>query len=306
MGVQQLSKEVLVSRLRGAIPAIVTPFKQGAQEIDFPAYSALLGRLLTAGSTGIVVGGSTGESPTLAENELEQLIGLTVAARQDQLVIGCINSSSTQQGVHLARAIKGWGADTVLVTAPPYNKPPQEGLYRYFSEVAEGFGGPIIAYNIPGRTGVKIEARTIARLVESGAVCAVKDSTGVLTETLAVRQLCGDRVSILSGEDALTVPILASGGQGVISATANLVPRSFVAMLKAWESGDIKGALSWQIKLLPIIEAMFIETNPIPVKFALFARGLIPTPAVRGPLVEPAAASQQLLRQLELPEIESN
>ena len=291
-------------KLTGVFPAIVTPFTADGKNVDADSYDRLLARFVAAGVDGVVVGGSTGESPTLLESELLGLVRRTVEQKKNLIVVAGVNSSSTAAACVLAEKLREAGADSLLVTAPPYNKPTQGGLFLHFEAVSKAFGRPVVAYNIPGRTGVKINAETIQRLFSAGFISTVKDSTGQLGEVLEVRRLCGAGISILSGEDGLTLPILASGGSGIISASANLIPKTLTALVREWESGNAEKALEYQLESLPVIQALFVESNPIPVKYALTFHKRIASDSVRLPLTRASEATATLLQGLLLPTLD--
>jgi 4-hydroxy-tetrahydrodipicolinate synthase len=282
--------------VRGCITALVTPFRNGS--VDFDALYRLVDRQLAAGVAGLVPCGSTGEAATLTHDEHIQVIRQVVqqVAGRAKVIAGT-GSNSTAEAISLTRAAKEAGADAALLITPYYNKPTQEGLFRHYQAVAEAARLPMILYNIPGRTACKLEAETIQRLSELPEVVGLKDSTGSLDEVQEVLRLCGDRLLVYSGDDSLTLPILAVGGAGVISVVSNILPERCVAMMQAAEAGDWHRARQIHFELLPLIRALFWETNPIPVKAALSMLGLC-SDEVRLPLVPLSSRWRDPLRAI--------
>lgn len=275
--------------------ALVTPFRDGA--IDTEALERLVEAQIQAGISALVPCGSTGEAATLSHQEHAEVVRMVVRfARGRVPVIAGTGSNSTAEAIALTQAAKEAGANAALLIAPYYNKPTQEGIYRHYRAVAEAARFPLILYNIPGRTACKIEATTIARLCELEEVVGLKDSTGSLDEVQEVLRLCGDRLAVLSGDDSLTLPILAVGGRGVISVASNLLPERCVAMVNAALSGDWQTARQMHFELLPLFRALFLETNPIPIKAALSMVGLC-RDELRLPLVPMSERSRQQLRE---------
>jgi len=281
---------------KGSYVAIVTPFKKGA--IDVEAYSALIEMHAAAGTDGIVPAGTTGESPTLTPEENKQLIDLTVKLVNGRMqVVAGTGSNSTAEAVEYTQAAEKSGADAALVVNPYYNKPTQKGLYEHFKAVATSVKMPIIVYNIPGRTGVNVSTATLARLKQNVPnIKAVKEASGDLSQMSEVLQACGPDFDVLSGDDALTLPLLSIGGKGVISVVANLIPRNVKAMITAFNNGDLKQARALHFKMFQLVKAMFIETNPIPVKAAAAMMGLI-QPDIRLPLTEPDPDSVEKIKK---------
>ncbi|GBD26417.1 4-hydroxy-tetrahydrodipicolinate synthase [bacterium HR30] len=281
--------------LRGCMTALVTPFRDGA--IDTEALERLVEAQIQAGISALVPCGSTGEAATLSHQEHAEVVRMVVRfARGRVPVIAGTGSNSTAEAIALTQAAKEAGANAALLIAPYYNKPTQEGIYRHYRAVAEAARFPLILYNIPGRTACKIEATTIARLCELEEVVGLKDSTGSLDEVQEVLRLCGDRLAVLSGDDSLTLPILAVGGRGVISVASNLLPERCVAMVNAALSGDWQTARQMHFELLPLFRALFLETNPIPIKAALSMVGMCQD-ELRLPLVPMSERSRQQLRE---------
>ena len=269
-------------RFDGAIVAIVTPFRDG--RVDKDGFLNLIESLIQEGIEGIVPCGTTGESATLSHAEHEQVIDLAVeAARKRVPVIAGTGSNSTAEALKLTQHARAAGADAALLVAPYYNRPTQEGLYQHYRRIAEEVDLPLIPYNIPGRTGVNILPSTVARLAQIPNIVGIKEASGSLGQISEVIALCGEDFVVLSGDDALTLPILAVGGQGVISVVANVLPRDTTHLVKAFRTGHIDEARRLHHRLLPLVDALFWETNPIPVKAALALMGKI-SPELRLPL----------------------
>lgn len=280
--------------LRGCMTALVTPFRDG--KIDVDSLERLVEAQIQAGVDALVPCGSTGEAATLSHAEHAEVVRLVVRFANKRVpVIAGTGSNSTAEAIELTRAAKQAGADAALLIAPYYNKPTQEGLYQHFRAVAKATRFPMILYNIPGRTACKIEATTIARLCEVDEIVGLKDSTGSLDEVQEVIRLCGNRIAVLSGDDSLTLPILAVGGVGVISVASNVLPDRCVAMVHAALAGRWDEARKMHYELLPLFRALFLETNPIPVKAALSMTGFC-RDELRLPLVPMSPGAREQLR----------
>jgi 4-hydroxy-tetrahydrodipicolinate synthase len=285
--------------LHGTYPAIVTPFTGDGERIDEHSLARLISRQLAAGVNGLVVCGSTGESPCLSPSEYEQMIGRSYELVAGQVpIIAGISLSSTARAVEAGRIAKKAGADGLLIAAPPYNKPSQEGIYQHTLAVARACNLPIIAYNIPSRSGVGIEAATIARMANDGFVIGAKDSTGTLDSVLDLLAIAPSNLRVLAGEDHLVWPTMSCGGTGTICASANVVPEMFVKLTNAAKDGDIEKARRTQLELLPIIRVLFMETNPIVMKSALWLQGVIESPAVRLPLLKASESTIACLKEV--------
>jgi 4-hydroxy-tetrahydrodipicolinate synthase len=252
----------------GSFTALITPMREDGS-IDEPAFSRFVEWQIGQGVDGIVPVGTTGESPTLTHDEHKRVveIAIEVAAGRVPVIAGA-GSNSTEEAVALASHAHRAGADAVLVVTPYYNKPTQEGLFLHYTEIAERGGLPIIIYNSPSRSVVDLSVETMARLARHPNVVGVKDSTQNLARPLHTRAACGAGFTQFSGEDHTVLAFLASGGHGCISVTANVAPAQCAAMHRAWADGRIEQALAIQDRLLPLHDAMFIETKPAPVKFA--------------------------------------
>ena len=254
---------------KGSIVAIVTPFS--GDKVDEKTLRKLVDFHIKNGTSAIVPCGTTGESATLTYEEHDRVIEICIEAAKGKIpVIAGTGSNSTQEAIMITKHAEKAGADASLQVAPYYNKPTQKGLYEHFKAIAESVKIPIILYNIASRTGVNIEPETIARLArDCKNIVAVKEASGNLEQMIRVKALCGKDFDLLSGDDALTLPVLSIGGTGVISVVANIVPQDVADLVSAFEKGDLKKAQSINLKLQPLIKAMFIETNPIPVKTAM-------------------------------------
>lgn len=254
---------------KGAIVAIVTPFKNNT--VDEEKLRELIEFQIDNGISGIVPCGTTGESPTLDNEEHIRVIEICVETANKRVpIIAGTGSNSTAEAITLTRHAAETGADGALIVTPYYNKPTQKGLYRHFKAIADNCDLPIILYNIEGRTARNIETETVARLAKDCPnIIGVKEASGSLEQAQAVRNACGKDFIILSGDDALTLPMMELGGVGVISVVANIVPSDVAEMVNAFYSGDQKKAREIDAKLAPLVKSMFIETNPIPVKTAM-------------------------------------
>lgn len=257
----------------GSIVAIVTPFKKG--RLDEEAFGRLIDFHLNAGTHGIVPCGTTGESATLTHEEHQKVIEWSVKMAGGRIpVIAGTGSNSTDEAIALTRHAKSAGADGALLITPYYNKPTQEGLYQHYRAIARAVDLPQILYNIPGRTGVNMLPATVARLNgEFDNIVGIKEGTGSLQQISDLVQLCGERLIILSGDDFTALPTMAVGGKGVISVTANIAPSDMAQMIDAAERGNYSEAKKYHDRLYPLHSALFLETNPIPVKAALSLMG---------------------------------
>ncbi|MBI5788444.1 MAG: 4-hydroxy-tetrahydrodipicolinate synthase [Candidatus Schekmanbacteria bacterium] len=259
----------------GSLVAIVTPFKEGG-EIDVKAFADLIEFQIANGTDGIVPCGTTGESATLSHEEHERIIYLTVKLVKKRVpVIAGTGSNSTREALRLTKCAQKVGADAALLITPYYNKPTQEGLYRHYKTIAQKVDLPLIMYNVPGRTAVNMLPETVARLAEFKNIVGIKEASANLAQITDIARLCRERLILLSGDDFTILPTLAMGGRGVISVVANIVPADVAALIDAFNAGDLEKAKELQFKLMPLCSAMFIETNPIPVKTALALMGKI-------------------------------
>jgi 4-hydroxy-tetrahydrodipicolinate synthase len=259
---------------KGSLVAIVTPFKKG--KFDEKAYGDLIEWHIAQGSHGIVPCGTTGEASTLDFDEHFRVIEVAVKAANKRIpVIAGTGANSTDEAILITRKAEKLGADGALVVTPYYNKPTQEGLFLHFKAVAEAVDIPIVLYNVPGRTAVNMLPPTVVRLCEIRNIVGIKEATGDMRQASDLIRLCGDRLAVISGDDFTTFPMLALGGRGMISVTANIAPKATAEMYNAWDKGDIAKARQLHYKMELLNAAMFIETNPIPVKTALALMGKV-------------------------------
>jgi 4-hydroxy-tetrahydrodipicolinate synthase len=281
---------------RGTFTALVTPFRDGG--IDASAFEKLIETQIAAGITGVVAVGTTGESPTLSHKEREQVIRLavTTAKKRCQVIAGT-GSNATQHAVADTKMAEELGADGALLVAPYYNKPSQEGLFRHFKAIAAATSLPIILYNIPGRCGVDIAPDTVARLAkECRNIVSIKEASGSVERVSELRRRLPESFTILSGDDSLTLPFMAVGAVGVVSVASNLFPAEVCALVRAFQSGDVKSAVKLHRKLFPLFKDLFIEPNPVPIKTVLGWHGTMSSD-VRLPLCEMSEANQARLRK---------
>ena len=257
---------------KGMATAIVTPMTENA--IDYDALGRFIDFQIESGINAIVVMGTTGENATIEPADQKEVIRYTVdrVAKRVPVIAGT-GTNNTEHVLSNTRNACEVGADAVLVVTPYYNKATQNGLIRHFTEVADASTVPVILYNVPGRTGCNLLPKTVAKLAEHPNIVAIKEATGNMAQMVELRALCGDKLDIYSGEDALTVPMMAMGAAGTISVLSNVVPKESVAMTDACKAGDYKTAAKMQCDLLPLINALFSEVNPIPAKAGVSAMG---------------------------------
>ncbi|HXW69612.1 MAG TPA: 4-hydroxy-tetrahydrodipicolinate synthase [Dissulfurispiraceae bacterium] len=280
----------------GSIVALVTPFKNG--NFDEKAYSNLIEWHIAGGTRGIVPCGTTGEASTLDYDEHCRVIEVAVNTVNKRIqVLAGTGANATNEAIDITAKAKKLGADGALLVTPYYNKPTQEGLYRHYKAVADAVDIPIVLYNVPGRTAVNMLPSTVARLAECKNIVAIKEATGDLKQVSELIRLCGDRIAVLSGDDFTTLPLLALGGKGVISVTGNIAPGDVAEMCNSWDRGDVAKARDLHFRLEPLNAAMFIETNPIPVKTALALMGKI-NEEFRLPLCEMSPANKEKLKSV--------
>ncbi|MCC6874783.1 MAG: 4-hydroxy-tetrahydrodipicolinate synthase [Sandaracinaceae bacterium] len=281
--------------LKGTLPALVTPFRHG--DVDEEALRALVDRVIEGGVDGVVPCGTTGESVTLSDDEHRKVVRVVVEqAKRRVPVIAGAGTVSTAHTIHLAKGARDAGADGLLLVCPYYNRPTQAGLEAHFREVLRQVPLPTVLYNIPGRTGVDLGVDTLAKLADVREIVAIKEATGNVLRSGQILARLGGRFTVLSGDDALTLPILALGGEGVISVTANALPRETSAVTRLWREGKHEEARALHLRLMPVHEAMFVESNPGPIKAVLAAAGRL-APEVRLPLVWPSEASIAHVRE---------
>ena len=281
--------------LSGSIPALITPFANG--KVDEAAFQKLVDWQIGQGSHAVVPCGTTGESPTLSHGEDMRVTALCVEVAKGRVpVIAGTGSNNTEEAILLTRSAKDSGADAALVVTPYYNKPTQEGLYRHYKAIHDAVEIPIVIYNIPGRCIVDMTVETMARLAELPNIVGVKDATADLQRPAKTRRVIGEDFIQLSGEDATVVPFLAQGGHGCISVTANVAPRLCADLHEAWQSGDMATVSRINDRLMPLHEALFIESSPAPVKYAASLLGLCEN-RLRMPLVTVTAATEARVRE---------
>ena len=269
---------------KGSMVALVTPFKNG--KIDEKALKELVEFHIKNGTSALVPCGTTGESATLSYDEHDRVIELTIKYVNGRIpVIAGTGSNSTEEAIALTKHAKKAGADASLQVNPYYNRPTQKGLFLHFKAIADAVDIPIILYNIASRTGVNVEPETFAKLAEIKNIIGVKEASGNLEQMARIRNICPKNFLLISGDDALTLPVMAIGGVGVISVVANIIPGDVAALCRAFDSSDLKKAEMLYYKMLNLVKAMFIETNPIPVKTAMGMMKLI-DPEMRLPLCE--------------------
>ena len=258
----------------GVYTAIATPFRDGA--LDEKALRGIVARQIEAGVDGIVPCGSTGESATLSHDEHERVVELTIEAVAGRVaVIAGTGSNNTAEAIHLTKHAKRAGADGALLISPYYNKPTQAGIVAHYEAVARECALPLLVYNIPGRTMSNILPETLAQLAEIPHVVGVKEACGDIDQIAHVIARCSPEFAVLSGDDAMTLPLLAVGGGGVISTTSNVAPEEMCALVRAFQQGDVARARQIHHRLLPLFDALFCESNPIPLKSALAMMGLM-------------------------------
>ena len=279
--------------IQGVYTALVTPMCNG--EVDYDTLRKLVEMQIAGGVAGIVPVGTTGESPTLTYEEHAKVIETVIetANKRCQIIAGT-GANCTREAIEMTQAAAADGADGTLQVTPYYNKPTQEGLYRHFSEVADKGGLPVFLYNVPGRSGVAIAESTVARLAKNANVVAIKEAAGSVDRVSAIKDLCGDDLTVLSGDDSLTLPMMSVGATGIISVASNIIPGEMSEMVAAFLAGDVAKAQALHAKYYAFFRDQFIETNPIPIKAAMAMAGLIEE-EYRLPLCELSAASREKL-----------
>ncbi len=257
----------------GAATALITPFKNGA--IDFDSFERILEQQIAGGISALVVSGTTGEGSTLTDGEHRELIKFAVEKVAGRVpIIAGTGSNDTAYAIDLSRYACSVGADALLLVTPYYNKATQEGLYQSFKMIADSVDKPCILYNVPSRTGCNILPATAARLADVDNIVGIKEASGDISQIAELARVCGDKLDIYSGNDNQIVPILSLGGKGVISVLSNVLPEKTNEICTRFFEGDVKGALELQLHYLPLIDALFSEVNPIPIKAAMSAMGL--------------------------------
>ena len=256
----------------GVLTALITPFRDG--EVDEPALRALVERQIEAGIDGLVPCGSTGESATLSHEEHNRVVAITIDAAAGRVpVVAGTGSNSTAEAIALTAHAREAGAAGALLLSPYYNKPTQEGIYAHYAAIARETALPLVIYNIPGRTASNIAPETIGRLARLDHIVGIKEASGDLDQMSHVVAACPDDFAVLSGDDSLTLPLMSIGGKGVISTSSNVAPTRMIELVRAFAGGDVARARQQHLALLPLFDALFCETNPIPVKAACAALG---------------------------------
>ncbi|MDD9970366.1 MAG: 4-hydroxy-tetrahydrodipicolinate synthase [Myxococcales bacterium] len=277
----------------GALTALVTPFRDG--QVDEQALRGLVDAQVDAGIDGLVPCGTTGESATLSDAEYDLVVRTVVDQAKGRVpVLAGAGSASTDHAIALGSVARAAGADGLLSVVPYYNRPTQHGMFAHFTALAEAIKLPTVLYNIPPRTGSDLALSTLERFADNETIVGIKEATGNVVRSSQVLAAFGDRFSVLSGDDCLTLPIMALGGAGVISVTANVAPTEVTRLVAAMRAGDLAGARAANRRLAPLNGALFVESNPTPAKFALAHLGRM-TDEVRLPLVRPSEASQQFI-----------
>jgi len=287
----------------GVGTALVTPFTKNG-DLDEAAVRRLGRRQIDGGVHFLVPCGTTGETPTLTAEERLRIVEILVDEAHGQVpVLAGAGGYDTKEVIHLAREMERLGVSGLLSVTPYYNKPTQEGLYQHFKAIAESTPLPIIVYNVPGRTGVNVEVATLARMAEVPNIVGVKEASGNMTQMCEVAKAVPPEFLVLSGDDALTLPLMAVGGRGIISVASNEIPREMVQMVEAAERDDFAAARAVHARIMPLMQINFVEANPIPVKSAMAAMGLIEE-IYRLPMVAPRPASKEkilkVLKELDL------
>jgi 4-hydroxy-tetrahydrodipicolinate synthase len=281
----------------GCGTAMVTPFRTDSS-LDEAALRSLVQRQIEHGIDFLVPCGTTGESPTLTREEHLRVVGITVEEAKGRVpVLAGAGGYNTREVIELARECMTLGANGLLSVTPYYNKPTQEGLYRHYRALAEAVALPIVVYNVQGRTGVNVEPATLARLAEIDNIVGVKEASGNISQMAEVVHRLPEDFSILSGDDAITIPLIALGGCGIISVVSNQIPRIMTELARRANQGDFAGARDLQRRYLPLMQANFVESNPGPVKWAMHLMGLL-QPVWRLPMVPPSEASRQKIEQV--------
>jgi len=276
---------------------MVTPFRTDGS-LDEATLRSLVRRQIEHGIDFLVPCGTTGESPTLTREEHLRVVAITVEESNGKVpVLAGAGGYNTHEVIELARECESIGADGILSVTPYYNKPTQEGLYQHYKAIASAIGLPIVVYNIQGRTGINVEPLTLVRLAEIENIIGVKEASGNISQIAEVLYRLPEKFTVLSGDDAITLPLIALGGQGVISVVSNQIPRVMTELARLANQGDFESARELQRRYFPLMQINFIEANPGPVKWAMYRMGLL-EPVYRLPMIPPSAASQQKIEQV--------
>jgi len=280
----------------GCGTALVTPFKKDGS-LDEATLRKLIRRQIDQGIDFLVPCGTTGESPTLTREEHLRIVAISVEESAGKVrVLAGAGGNNTHEVIEIARACQNLGADGILSVTPYYNKATQEGLYQHYKAIAQAIRIPMILYSVQGRTGVNIEPATVVRLAEIGNIIGIKEASGNITQIAEIAHRVPEDFLVLSGDDAMALPVIALGGRGVISVVSNQIPGPMSELARLASQGDFAGARKLQRRWLPLMQVNFIEANPIPVKWAMSVMGLL-EPVYRLPMVEPLPASRQKIEQ---------
>jgi 4-hydroxy-tetrahydrodipicolinate synthase len=281
----------------GCGTAMVTPFRKDGS-LDEGALRKLVRRQVEQGIDFLVPCGTTGESPTLTRDEHLRVVAITIEESGHKVpVLAGAGGNDTRHVIEMARACQKLGADGILSVTPYYNKATQEGLFQHFKAIAESIEIPIILYSVQGRTGVNIEPATVVRLAEIDRIVGIKEASGNITQVAEILNRVPEKFIVLSGDDAMTLPVISLGGRGVISVVSNQIPGAMTELVRLANRNDFEGARKLQRRWLPLMQVNFVESNPIPVKWAMAVMGLL-EPVYRLPLVEPLPASRQKIEQV--------
>lgn len=279
------------------LTAMVTPFDDNL-EVNYPAAAKIAQYLAQNGTDGIVVAGTTGETPTLTKEEKINLFKVVKEAVGDNCkVIAGVGTYSTKESIALVEKTSGLNLDGIMAVVPYYNKPSQEGLYEHFKAIAEATTLPMMLYNIPGRSVINLLPRTVARLAEIPNIVSLKEAAGTMDQVSELRNILPDSFIVYAGDDSLTLPMLSLGSNGIVSVASHLIGTQIRKMIDAYQAGDTKKALRWHLLLFPIFKGMFVATNPVPVKFLLNQIGLN-AGGYRLPIVGPSQTEQTFLKDL--------
>ena len=283
--------------MQGAMTALITPFKNG--KVDEETYAKLIERQIENGIDYVVPVGTTGESATLTHDEHKKCIEIAVEVCKgtDTKVLAGAGSNSTHEAIDLAKFAESKGADAILSVSPYYNKPTQRGIFEHYKALAEAVNVDVVLYNVPGRTCGNIEVETAIKLFdEVKNIVAIKEATGKIENVVALKSK--SKISVISGDDAINYPIIATGGSGTISVTSNLLPKKIADLVHTALSGDLKTSKEINEELYDINKVLFIESNPIPIKYAMFEAGLLPSLEYRLPLTEPSEESKKKIKEV--------
>ena len=282
---------------QGCGTALVTPFRKDGS-LDESTLRSLVKRQIDQGINFLVPCGTTGESPTLTHEEHLRVVEITLAEAKGRVpVLAGAGGYNTAEVIELAKELKSMGADGILSVTPYYNKPTQEGLYQHFKAIASAVKLPLIVYSVQGRTGVNVEPATLKRLAEVDYISGVKEASGNIGQMAAVVQQVPSSFAVLSGDDAITIPLIALGGRGIISVVSNEIPREMTALAQHALAGDFRASRDVQRKYFPLMEVNFVESNPIPVKAAMALMGLL-EPVWRLPMCAPGPANQAKIEKV--------